>query len=108
MWYQLVHDILFQYWSGLQWFVFCFTKKSEMNQEEINNQWLTFNQWDLLPNQYQRMHGEQEEIEQSRKGHEKEFPSGIEECVGQQHSESIVEQTDIGSPGEQRRKCLDE
>ena len=63
---------------------------------------------DLLPNQHQKMHGEQEEIEQSRKGHGRECPLGIEECAEQQHSESIVEQTDTGSLGEQHRKYLDE
>ena len=53
------------------------------------------------------MQGEQEETEQSRKNHGKECPLGIEECVGQQHSELIMEQTDTGSPGEQHRKYLD-
>ena len=54
------------------------------------------------------MHEEQKKTEQNRKGHERECPSSIEECVGQQHSESIVEQIDTSSPGEQHRKCLDE
>ena len=54
------------------------------------------------------MHGEQEEIEQSRKDYGRECPLGIEECAEQQHSESIVEQTDTNLPGEQHRKCLDE
>ena len=54
------------------------------------------------------MYKEQEEIEYSRKGHEKECLSGIEECAGQQHNESIVEQTDTNSSSEQHRKCLDE
>ena len=43
----------------------------------------------------------------SRKGHGKECPLSIEECIEQQHSESIVEQTDTGSLGKQHRKCLD-
>ena len=34
-------------------------------------------------------------------------PSGIEECAEQQHSESIVEQIDTGSFGEQHRKFLE-
>ena len=102
MWYQQGHDILLQYWSGPHEFVSCFAKKSRKNKEESNNQWWTCDQWDLLPNQHKKMHGEQEEIEQSRKCHERECPLSIEEC------ESIVEQTDIGSPGEQHRKCLDE
>ena len=50
MWYQKGHDILFQYWSGPYEFVSYFAKKSEKNQEEVNNQWWTYNQWDLLPN----------------------------------------------------------
>ena len=54
------------------------------------------------------MHGEQEETEQSRKDRGRECPLGFEECTEQQHSESIMEQTDISSPGEQHRKCLDE
>ena len=54
------------------------------------------------------MHGEQEETEHSRKDHERECPLSIEECVEQQHSESIIEQTDTGSPNEQHRKCLGE
>ena len=53
------------------------------------------------------MHEEQEETEQSRKGHERKCPLGIEECAEQQHSESIVEQIDTGSPSEQHRNCLD-
>ena len=53
------------------------------------------------------MHEEQEETEQSRKDHGRECLLGIEECAEQQHSESIVEQTDTGSPSEQYRKCLD-
>ena len=53
------------------------------------------------------MHGEQEEIEQSRKGHERECPSSIEENAGQHYSELIMEQTDTSSPGEQHRKYLD-
>ena len=48
------------------------------------------------------------ENKQSRKDHGIECPLGIEECAEQQHSKSIVEQTDIGSPGEQHRKSLDE
>ena len=108
MWYQQGYDILLQYWSRLHEFVSCFAKKSRKNQEESNYQWWTCDQWDLLPNQHQKMHGEQEETEQSRKGHERECPLSIEECTEQQHSESIVEQTDTGSLGEQHRKCLDE
>ena len=45
------------------------------------------------------MHGEQEETEQSRKDHGRECPLGIEESAKQQHSESIVEQTDTSLPG---------
>ena len=108
MWYQQGHDILIQYWNEPHEFVSCFAKKSEKNQEESNNQCWTCDQWDLLSNQHQKMHGEQEETEQSRKCHERECPLSIEECAEQQHSESIVEQTDTGSPGEQYRKCLDE
>ena len=37
------------------------------------------------------MHGEQEEIEQSRKGHERECPSSIEESARQHYSELIME-----------------
>ena len=37
----------------------------------------------------------------SRKDHERECPLGFEECAEQQHSESIVEQTDTGSLGRQ-------
>ena len=54
------------------------------------------------------MHEEQEEIEHSRKGHERECPSGIKECTGQQHSELIVKQIYTSSPNEQYKKCLDE
>ena len=108
MWYQQGHDILFQYWSRPHEFVSCFAKKSEKNQEESNNQWWTYDQWDLLPNQHQKMHEEQEETKQSRKDHGRECLLGIEEYAEQQYSESIVEQTDTGSPGEQHRKCLDE
>ena len=108
MWYQQGHDILLQYWSGPYEFVSYFAKKSEKNQEESNSQWWTCDQWDFLPNQHQKMHGEQEEIEQSKKDHGRECPLGIEECTEQQHSESIVEKIDTDSPGEQHRKCLDE
>ena len=108
MWYQQGHDILLQYWSGPHEFVSCFTKKLEKNQEERNNQWWTYDQWDLLSNQHQKMYGEQEETEQSRKDHGRDCPLGIEECAEQQHNESIVEQTDTDSPSEQHRKCLDE
>ena len=108
MWYQQRHDILLQYQSEPHEFVSYFTKKSEKNQEESNNQWWTCDQWDFLPNQYPKMHGEQEEIEHSRKDHERECTLGIKECAEQQHSESIVEQTDTDSPDEQYRKCLDE
>ena len=107
MWYQQGHDILLQYWSRPHEFVSYFAKKSGKNQEESNNQWWTCDQWDLLPNQHQKIHGEQEETEHSRKDHERECPLSIEECVEQQHSESVVEQTDISSPGEQHKKCLD-
>ena len=48
-------------------------------------------------NQHQRMHGEREETELSRKGHGRECLSSSEECAEQQHSESVVEQTNIGS-----------
>ena len=61
MWYQQGYDILLQYWSGSHKFVSSFAKKSEKNQEESNNQWWTVDQWDLLPNQHQKMHREQEE-----------------------------------------------
>ena len=108
MWYQQGHDILLQYQSGPHEFVSYFTQKSEKNQEENNNQWWTCDQQDLLPNQYQKMHGEQEETKQSRKDHEKECPLSIEEYAEEQHSESIVEQTNTDSPGEQHRKFLDE
>ena len=54
------------------------------------------------------MHGEQEETELSKKDNGRECPSIIKECVEQQHSESIVEQIDTGSFGEQHKKCLDE
>ena len=107
MWYQQRHDILLQYWSGPQRFVSYFANKLKKNQGESNNQWWTCDQWDLLPNQYQRMHREQRETELSRKGHGRECPSSIEECAEQQHSESIMEQIDTGSPNEQYRKCLD-
>ena len=53
------------------------------------------------------MHGEQKETEQSRKDRRRECPLGFKECTEQQHSESIVEQTDTGSPDEQHKKCLD-
>ena len=106
--YQQGHNILVQYWSGPHESVSYFTKKSEKNQEESNNQWWTCDQWDLLPNQHQKMHGEQEETKESRKDHERKCPLSIEVCAEQQHNESIVEQTDTGSPGEQHRKCLDE
>ena len=108
MWYQQGHDILLQYWSGPHEFVSYFAKKLKKNQGESNNLQWTCDQWDLLSNQHQKMHGEQEETEQSRKGHERECPLSNEECAEQQHSESIMEQTDIGSLGEQHRKCLDE
>ena len=107
MWYQQGHDILFQYQSGPHEFVSCFAKRSRKNKKESNNQWWTYDQWDLLPNQHQKLHGKQEETGQSRKGHERECPLGIEECAEQQHSELIVEQIDTGSPSEQHRKCLD-
>ena len=103
MWYQQGHNILLQYWSGLQKFVSYFTKKLKKNQGESNNPQWTCDQWDLLLNQHQRMHGVQKETELSRKGHRRECPSSIEECVEQQHSESIVEQTDTGSPDEQHK-----
>ena len=54
------------------------------------------------------MHNEQKETEQSRKGHGRKCPSGIEKCTEQQHSESTVEQIDTSSLGEQHWKCLDE
>ena len=108
MWYQQGHDILLQYWSGPQSFVSYFAKKLKKNQGESNNQWWACDQWDLLPNQHQKMHEEQEETEQSRKGDERKCPLSIKECAKQQHSELIVEQTDTGSPSEQHRKCLDE
>ena len=108
MWYQQGHDILLQYWSGPYEFVFYFAKKSRKKQEESNNQWWTCDQLDLLPNQHQKMHREQEETKQSRKSHERECSLSIEKCAEQQYSESIVEQTDTGSPGEQYMKCLDE
>ena len=56
MWYQQGHDILLQYRSEPHEFISYFTKKSEKNQEESNNQWWTCDQWDLLPNQHQKMH----------------------------------------------------
>ena len=107
MWYQQEHDILLQYWSGPQKFVSCFAKKSKKNQGESNNPQWTCDQWDLMPNQHQGMHGVQEETELSRKDHGRKYPSGIEECAEQQHSELIVE-IDTGSPDEQHRRCLDE
>ena len=54
------------------------------------------------------MHREQEETKHSRKGYERKCLSGIEKCAEQQHSESIMEQIDTSSPGEQHRKYLDE
>ena len=107
MWYQQGYDILLHYWSGPHEFVSFFMTKSKKNQEENNNQWWTFDQWDLLPNQHQKMHRKQEEIEQSRKEHGRECPLGIKECAEQYHSKSIMEQIDTGSPSEQYRKCLD-
>ena len=53
------------------------------------------------------MHGVQEETELSKKGHGRECLSSIEECVEQQHSVLIMEQTNTGSLDEQHRKCLD-
>ena len=41
-------------------------------------------------------------------GHGREYLSSIKECVEEQHSESIVEQTDTGSPSEQQKKFSDE
>ena len=108
MWYQQGHDSLLQYQSEPQRFVSYFAKKLKKNQEESNNLQWTCSQWDPLPNQYQRMHGVQEETELSRKGHGRECPSGIEECAEQQYSEQIMEQTNTGSPDEQHRTCLDE
>ena len=108
MWYQQGHDILLQYWSEPHEFISYFAKKPRKNQEESNNQWWACDQWDLLPNQHQKMHGEYEETKQSRKEHERECLLGIKECGEQQHSESIGEQIDTGSPGEQHKKCLDE
>ena len=108
MWYQQGHDILLQYWSGPHEFVSCFVKKSKKNQEESNNQWWNYDQWNPLLNQHQKMYGEQEETKQSRKDHGRECSLGIEQCAEKQHSESIMEQTDTSSPGEQHRKCLDE
>ena len=108
MWYQQGHDILLQYWNGPHEFVSYFAKKSKKNQEESNNQWWTCDQLDLLSNQHQKMHREQEETEQSRKDHGRERPLGIEECAERQHSESIKEQADTDSSGEQHKKCLDE
>ena len=108
MWYQQGHDILLQYQNGPHEFVSYFAKKLEKNQEESNNQWWTCNQQDLLPNQHQKIHKEQEETEQSRKDHGRECSLGIEECAEQQHNESIMEQTYTGSPGELHRKCLNE
>ena len=108
MWYQQRHDILLQYQSEPQRFFSYFAKKLKKNQGESNNLQWTGDQWDPLPNQHQRMHGVQKETELSRKGHERECPSGIEECAEQQHSEQIVERTNTGSPDEQHRRCLDE
>ena len=108
MWYQQGHDILLQYWSGPQRFVSYFAKKSKKNQGESNNLQWTCDHWNLLSNQHQRMHEEQEETELSRKCHGREYPSGIEECAEQQHSELIMEQTNTGSPDEQHRRRLDE
>ena len=108
MWYQQGHDILLQFQSGPQKFVSYFTKKSKKSQGESNNQQWICDQWDLLPNQHQRMHEVQEETELSRKGHGRECPSGIEECAEQQHNKLIVEQTNTSSPDEQHRRCLDE
>ena len=75
----------------------CFLLRQEIKEEprRSNNLYWNCDQWDLLPNQHQRMDRVQEETELSR-----ECPSGIEECAEQQHSELIVEQTDIGSPDE--------
>ena len=81
MWYQQGHDILLQYWSERYEFVSYFVKKSEKNQEENNNQWWICDQWNLLSNQHQKMHREQEETKQSRKDHERECPLGTEECI---------------------------
>ena len=48
-WYQQGHDILLHYWSRPQQFVSYFAKKSKKNKNKvIYNQWLTFDQWDLL------------------------------------------------------------
>ena len=108
MQYQQGHNILLQYWSGPQKFVSYFAKKSRKNQGESDNLQQTYDQWDPLPNQHQRIHGVQEETELSRKGHGREYPLGIEECAEQQYSELIVEQTDTSSPNEQYKRCLDE
>ena len=54
------------------------------------------------------MHEELEETKQSKKDHGRKCHLGIKECAGQQHSESIVEQTDTGSPSKQQKKFLDE
>ena len=108
MWYQQGRDILLPYQSGPHEFVSYFAKKSEKNQEESNNQWWTCDQCDLLPNQHQKIHGEQNETEQSRKDRRRECSLGIEECAERQHSKSIMEQADTGSLGEQYKKCLDE
>ena len=101
MWYQQGHDILLQYWSGPERFVSYFTKKLKKNQGESNNLQWTCGQQDPLPNQHQRMHEVQEETKLSRKVHGRERPSGIEECAKQQYNESIMKQTDTGSPSEQ-------
>ena len=87
MWYQQGHDILFQYWSGPQKFVFYFAKKLKKNQGESNNLQWTCDQWGPLTNQHQRMHGVQEETELSRKGHGREC---IGECA-EKDCEQIVE-----------------
>ena len=49
-----------------------------------------------------------QEIVELELGHGRECPSSIEECAEEQHSESIVEQTDTGSLDKQHRKFLDE
>ena len=50
MWYQQEYNILLQYWSRLRGFVSYFAKNLEKNQEKSNNQWWTYDQWDLPPN----------------------------------------------------------
>ena len=74
MWYQQRHDILVQYWSGPNEFISYFSKKSKKKAITSGGP----NQWNLLPNEHQKMHGEQEETKQSRKDHERECRSGIE------------------------------